>query len=493
MSSAVRQTEAARFDSPPESACGHSAARAAAETAFWTGVSRRFKSLFADRTRTNLLTATRQRLLRLTSLCTGGVAALWVAASIGEIAPTRPVFAVFCALFPLLFLPFSFLAGGKAVSFDVLAHSFVVLLYGLIAFVAASVGGAVSTTSFFLVLVPALATLLLGVRLGAAWLGVTLLTYLALHIGRTSLPAPAYEISAPEISYWNALTLALVATAACAAVAIFQTAVRRSSDLLVKATSETQASDEARRVAEETSRTKSEFIANMSHELRTPLNAIIGYSELLHENAQHDGRDGDAADTERVLSAAAHLLSMVNDILRLSASEGAAANADVEEYDIDALVHDAASAMQAAAASNNNTLRVKANGIGLWRCDGPKLDQCLRNLLSNAIKFTRNGAVTVSISHEELDGRTFLQLEVADTGAGIAATDLQDIFKPFAMVDASMTRAHQGAGLGLALTRQLARAMGGDVMVTSELGRGSTFVLHTPATFVGARHDHRAG
>jgi signal transduction histidine kinase len=449
--------------------------------------------LFTNSDEASTLLATRRRLLVLTSGLTFVIAFVWIAMTAGTVI-TRPALAVFCGLAPLFFLAFPILALRSQVSLEFLAHAFLLVLFAVIAFVAASLGGPVSTTSYYLVLVPMLATLLLGGRAGVAWLCVVVLTYFAMDAGRAWLPTPTYDIindriSAPEVSVWNAIALTLVACAATFAVTIFQDAARRSSQLLVRAALDARKSEEALHAAEEVSRSRSEFLANMSHELRTPLNAIIGYGELLQESAEAESRDADATDSRQLLDAAARLKAMVDGVIQLSAD--AATRIEAVDCDVDSGIRDGVFSMQGPASANGNVLEAAAQRVGAWRCDDQKLDQCLRHLVSNAAKFTRNGRITIRAEECDVGGRSWLRFEVSDTGIGIDAAHLGLLFKPFGVIDSSFTRAQQGAGLGLAICRRLTEAMGGDASVESKPGEGSTFALSFPAERVLAEATSR--
>ena len=236
---------------------------------------------------------------------------------------------------------------------------------------------------------------------------------------------------------------------------------------------------EATRQAEEANAAKSRFIANMSHELRTPLNAIIGYSEIMRENADVDGRHGDLSDHDRVLRASRNLLMMINEILDLSKIEAGRMDVHAEPFDVAALVRGAVDAVRPQAEANGNVLSVELDcaGFGDTCSDAFKLHQCLVNLLANAAKFTRNGMIRVRARR---DGE-LLAFEVQDTGIGIAPEKLGALFRPFVQADASTTRSFGGTGLGLAITRNLANLLGGDVSVESAPGQGSTFQLTATA------------
>jgi signal transduction histidine kinase len=233
--------------------------------------------------------------------------------------------------------------------------------------------------------------------------------------------------------------------------------------------------EEARRAAEEASAAKTRFIANMSHELRTPLNAVIGYSEIMRESAQATARQEDMDDHDRVLRAARHLLRMINEILDLSKIEAGRMQLASERYDVGQLVLGAVDAVRPQAEANGNAISVDIarDGLGVTCSDTLKLHQCLVNLLSNAAKFTSRGIISVRARRS---GENMV-FEVRDTGIGIAADKLDDLFLPFVQADGSATRCFEGTGLGLTISRNLAQLLGGDISVESTLGAGSTFRL----------------
>jgi len=238
----------------------------------------------------------------------------------------------------------------------------------------------------------------------------------------------------------------------------------------------------AREAAENANRTKSLFLANMSHELRTPLNAILGYSEMLHEEAEERGLDEFGADLEKIGSAGKHLLALINDILDLSKIEAGKMELFLESFDLAAMIGEVATTIQPLVGTNANALSVVlAPGLGAMHADQMKVRQGLYNLLSNAAKFTRGGTITVEAGREEMDGRDWVVFRVSDTGIGLSPEQLVKLFQDFTQADASTTRKFGGTGLGLALTRRFCQMMGGDVTVHSDLGKGSVFTIKLPA------------
>ncbi len=233
--------------------------------------------------------------------------------------------------------------------------------------------------------------------------------------------------------------------------------------------------------AVEANRTKSTFLANMSHELRTPLNAIIGYSELLQELAERDGRPDALPDLARINKAGKHLLTLINDILDISKIEAGRMDLCLESFAISDLIQDVRATVEPLVAANGNSLEVADTDAPLALfTDVTRLRQCLLNLLSNACKFTKNGAIRLALKCERDPDGQWIVFRVSDTGIGMTAEEMAKLFQAFSQADASTTRRYGGTGLGLAITRKIARLMGGDVTVESTRGQGSEFTLRIP-------------
>jgi PAS domain S-box-containing protein len=226
---------------------------------------------------------------------------------------------------------------------------------------------------------------------------------------------------------------------------------------------------------------KSRFLANMSHELRTPLNAIIGYAELIQEEAEEAGVHQFDPDLDRIRYAARHLLVLIKDILDLTAIEAGDILVEWASFDVSDLVDQLISTARPHAEKNGNQLfTVIGPGAAQLRSDPEKLQTVLSNLLSNACKFTRQGSVTLRVHLiHRLEGAQ-ITFEVDDTGIGIDPNMIERLFETFTQADQSTTRRYEGTGLGLAIARRYARMLGGDISVTSELGRGSTFTVKLP-------------
>ena len=235
------------------------------------------------------------------------------------------------------------------------------------------------------------------------------------------------------------------------------------------------------------SRHKSQFLANMSHELRTPMNAIIGVTEMLLEDAGDLGRDDEVEPLERILRAAKHLLALINDILDLSKIEAGKMELHAEHFSIVPLVEDVAATVRPMAQKNGNEVHVECSSdIGSMYADVTRVRQALLNLGSNAVKFTEKGDVWITAAREHAQGFDQIVFTVRDTGIGMTSEQVGRLFQDFEQADASTTRRYGGTGLGLAISRRFCRMMGGDVMVQSTPGHGSTFTITLPSE--GATH-----
>ena len=237
---------------------------------------------------------------------------------------------------------------------------------------------------------------------------------------------------------------------------------------------------QARESAEAANRTKGDFLATMSHELRTPLNAIGGYAELIAMGIHGPVTDAQRDALERVVRSQRHLLRLINDILNLSRLEAGAIGYVMSNVSLADAVADLAPMIDPQIEAKSLTFEIRdAERLPTVCADRERLQQILLNLLSNSVKFTPAGGCIWLEARQYTDakGCARVDVRVGDTGAGIPSQKLEWIFEPFTQVDASHSRVGQGAGLGLAISRDLARGMSGDLAASSEVGVGSTFTL----------------
>jgi signal transduction histidine kinase/CheY-like chemotaxis protein len=254
--------------------------------------------------------------------------------------------------------------------------------------------------------------------------------------------------------------------------------------------------EEKGRQLEVASSHKSQFLANMSHELRTPLNAVIGVTEMLLEDAHDLAREDQVEPLSRVLGAARHLLALINDILDLSKIEAGRMELNTEAVPIAPMMKDLLSTIEPLAVKNGNRIVLDQQAdVSQVHADPMRLRQILLNLASNASKFTEKGTITVRVRRVTDDGTPWIDFTVADTGIGMNEQQLARLFQDFVQADSSTTRKYGGTGLGLAISRRLTRIMGGDILVASAPGQGSSFTVRLPDTLPpadGEREEARA-
>ena len=246
--------------------------------------------------------------------------------------------------------------------------------------------------------------------------------------------------------------------------------------------------EEKSRQLETANQHKSQFLASMSHELRTPLNAIIGLTDVLVSNPARFGTDKALDPLRRVHRAGTHLLGLINQVLDLSKIEAGKLDLLLENVSILPLVEEVIGTARPLAEQNKNSLAVECpRDLPPIEADAMRLRQIILNLLSNACKFTKSGNIKLQVRRALHEGQHFVEIAVIDTGIGMTAAQMSCLFEEFSQADASIERQYGGTGLGLAITRRLCQMMGGDVTVTSEPGKGSTFIVRLP--FAAARVD----
>ncbi len=254
--------------------------------------------------------------------------------------------------------------------------------------------------------------------------------------------------------------------------------------------------DKAKEKADAANQTKSQFLANMSHELRTPLNAIIGLTEMLKEDAADDGLDDFEEPLDRVFNAGKHLLTLINDVLDLSKIEAGRIELFNETFELKPIMDEVVLTSKPLASKNNNELILNFdNKIDLVTADQTRIKQVILNLISNACKFTENGKVTLAVKRKnrtyfrngkKISSGDLIIIDVSDTGIGMTEEQMSRLFNSFVQADSSTTRKYGGTGLGLTISKQLAILMGGDVVVRSELGKGTTFTASFLADYSSA-------
>jgi signal transduction histidine kinase len=241
-----------------------------------------------------------------------------------------------------------------------------------------------------------------------------------------------------------------------------------------KARSEAEA---ARAEAERANNSKTDFLAVMSHELRTPLTAIMGYEELLSDGITGPVTELQRQQLGRINASARHLLFLIDEILTFARVDIGRERIRWESMSVNHTLADAAALVEPMAAAKSISFIVELlDDDQAIQTDGTKLRQMLVNLLSNGIKFTEKGEVRVGLSVSDAS----LEVSIADTGVGIAVENIEEVFEPFWQAEQTATRKTGGTGLGLSVTRKLARLLGGDVTVASRVGMGTIFLLTLP-------------
>jgi signal transduction histidine kinase len=243
------------------------------------------------------------------------------------------------------------------------------------------------------------------------------------------------------------------------------------------ATALTEAS-EARLMAEHANNAKTQFLRAMSHELRTPLNAISGYTEILEMGIRGTVNPAQVKDLGRIKRASAYLLRLINDVLTIARLEGARP-LHLVSIAVNPVLSEVESLCILQAKANGLELEVAECGREIFACaDAERFQQILLNLVTNAVKFTpKGGGINVTCD----DDSGVVRVRVQDTGVGVRMLDLERVFEPFVQIDRHLTtETQQGVGLGLSISRELARAMSGDLTLDSVEGVGSTFTLTLP-------------
>jgi PAS domain S-box-containing protein len=235
---------------------------------------------------------------------------------------------------------------------------------------------------------------------------------------------------------------------------------------------------EAKAEAEHASLVKTQFLAVMSHELRTPLTGVIGYADLLGTEVLGSMTDRQRDALDRIKISSWHLVDIIDDILTLTRVDVGKEQVRLDVADLARVACEVVRIVEPHAAERGLIVQCVGSDEPLpIRTDSGKLRQILSNLIGNAVKYTQEGSVTVEIDRSDPDA---LRVHVRDTGPGIAPEHHERIFDAFTQIDGSATRGSAGIGLGLAICRRLARLLGGDIIMASEVGAGSVFTLELP-------------
>jgi signal transduction histidine kinase len=240
--------------------------------------------------------------------------------------------------------------------------------------------------------------------------------------------------------------------------------------------------------AVEANKAKSQFLATMSHELRTPLNAILGYSDLLKEEAEEFGEERAVPTLSKIHQAGSHLLSLINEILDLSKIEAGKMELFYERFSVENILNEVLATVTPLAKKGGNKIEViRDDNLGDMHSDITKLRQILLNLLSNACKFTHGGKIQLDVTLEQVQDQHWINFTVTDTGIGMSAEQIHRIFDQFSQADGSTTRKYGGTGLGLTISKHFCEMLGGEIKVTSQVSRGSKFIVRLPVN--GPAHN----
>ncbi|MEM9618828.1 MAG: ATP-binding protein [Pseudomonadota bacterium] len=355
---------------------------------------------------------------------------------------------------------------ARAANVRTIAWLFLSYVYLGLTLVALTSGGMVSYVAFFLLPWVMLVTLFLGWKEGIGGALLVLCTYLMFNAVHGGIRPSPFDVTAGALSHWLMVGLSFALVMLTAGAATFQREMERAAVKL----------SEARIEAEAANRAKSDFLAKMSHEIRTPMNGVLGMAEML-ESTSLDDQQKLYAST--ISSSGASLLAIINDILDLSKIEAGRLSFETEPFELKGFIDQIGMLFQTSAKQKQLDFLLSydedlpAEVIG----DAGRIRQILINLVGNALKFTRQGHIKIKVGGGANNAIADLEFTVEDTGIGVPADKVEDIFNKFEQVETSTTRRFEGAGLGLAISRQLAHAMGGDLTMQSVQNEGCSFTF----------------
>ncbi len=254
---------------------------------------------------------------------------------------------------------------------------------------------------------------------------------------------------------------------------------RRVMERTVQLEERTSELEETNVRLQEADRLKSVFLASMSHELRTPLNSIIGFTGIILQGIAGEINEEQKKQLNMVKNSGNHLLGMINDLLDIAKIEAGRVDLSLETFEIHDVITEVAEGLSPAVEEKGLELSVDVPEGITFASDRRRVKQVLMNFLSNAVKFTDKGNIKITAGVYEDD---MIEIRIIDTGIGIEEQDRHKLFQPFQQIDTSLTKRHEGTGLGLHLTRKLADLLGGNVQAKSESGKGSEFIFRVPIT-----------
>jgi signal transduction histidine kinase len=241
----------------------------------------------------------------------------------------------------------------------------------------------------------------------------------------------------------------------------------------------TKEAELAQQAAENANANKSAFLANMSHELRTPLNAIIGFTRIVKRRSEDILPDKQIDNLDKVLQSSNHLLNLINTILDIAKIEAGRMDVQANNFSVYPLIDTCLVTIQPLVKTGVALEKNVAPDLPMMYSDQARIKQILINLLSNAAKFTANGRIILTAHQEE----EFIYFAVIDTGIGISEEALLRVFEEFQQADINTRQTYGGTGLGLPISRSLAHLLGGDIIATSQIGKGSMFALKVPIQY----------